>query len=318
MIINEYFLYYRRSIDVDSINCELGPFDVFVSAYNSSDRVRTVFEDVRASRKIWLMHPEYKYAPIEYPDNGEYVAPEERNEKSQVEELIQALEGTDFNNICIDITGFMRHVLIFLIAKLKFIGVKKLKVVYSEPKFYRSQEDTQFSTVTSGTVGPVMGMAQGSDSEGDDYLLLGVGYDHELIGEVVNNKDSAKVYPIFSFPSLSPDMYQQSALRASKSGDVALEKIWQVNKRFFPANDPFAIASILSDVVKEVTYKDPKANIYISPLSTKVQALGFSFFWLKESKKYSSSLTIILPQCITYSRETSSGINRLWEYQIEF
>ena len=34
-------------------------WDVFVSAYNLSDRVQTVYEQVVAGRKLWIIHPEY-------------------------------------------------------------------------------------------------------------------------------------------------------------------------------------------------------------------------------------------------------------------
>jgi len=158
-------------------------------------------------------------------------------------------------------------------------------------------------------------MAGSNSSLGTDYLIIGAGYDHKLISEVTNQKDIT-VYPLFAFPSLSPDFYQQSALRASESGAVALEPAWIVNRRFAPANDPFSTASILHDIVYEIDRKNVHANIYLSPLSTKVQALGFALYWQLEGKAR-GAVTMLLPECLTYSRETSSGLKRLWTYTIE-
>ena len=58
-------------------------FDVFVSAFNSSDRIAGVFNDVRAHRKLWLIHPEYQYTPIDLPDSQETVTP------AGVDEVVQ-------------------------------------------------------------------------------------------------------------------------------------------------------------------------------------------------------------------------------------
>ena len=44
----DYSMYYRRPIRVDRISAELEKFDVFVSAFNSSDRIGRVFTDTFA------------------------------------------------------------------------------------------------------------------------------------------------------------------------------------------------------------------------------------------------------------------------------
>jgi hypothetical protein len=210
----------------------------------------------------------------------------------------------------------MRHVLVFLVAKLAHLGVREFTALYSEPMYYLNQESTTFSTTTTGVVRPVRGMAGSNSSAGRDALIVAVGYDHRLISEVANHKDSALVYPVLAFPSLSPDMYQQSALRSSESGDVALTGDWVSNRRFAPANDPFSTAGILQEVVGEIDRREPGANIYLSPLSTKPQALGFALYWQLEGKAR-GAVTLLLPECLTYSRETSQGIKRLWTYTVE-
>jgi hypothetical protein len=312
----DYAIFYRRPIQVDRISKELPRFDVFISAFNSSDRVNGVFDGVSAARKIWLVHPEYQYLPVDLPIGYELVQPDSTDEVIQVNALLGQLGDLKGKSICIDITGFMRHVLVFLAAKLEHLGVEEFTAVYSEPQAYLKQEHTRFSTTTSGVVRPVRGLGPSTTGSAKEFLILGVGYDDKLISEVSNNKDGSIVFPLFSFPSLSPDMYQQSAIRAAASGEVALRSDWVGNRRFAPANDPFSTAGAISTIVAEIDRKSKANNIYLSPLSTKVQALGFAIYWLLEGKAR-SAVSIIFPECLTYSRETSVGLKRLWTYTVE-
>lgn len=313
----DYALYYRRQISTENIGQELGEFDIFVSAYNPSERVTKVFEHVRAHRKIYLIHPEYGFEHDELPNSCELCSPAERDEIEQVNCLLRSIGPfSGKESICIDITGFMRHVIAFLVVKLANEGIKEFTAIYSEPMSYSKQENTKFSTTTSGVVRPIRGMRGFNRTQMKDYLIIGVGYDHALIGEVLNYKDGATVYPVFSFPSLSPDMYQQSTVRAAQSGDKALEEDWVVNRKFAPANCPFATAAAISEIVSVVDKSAPGSNIYLSPLATKVQALGFAFYWHLEGRAH-PALSLILPECVTYARETSEGIKRLWSYTLE-
>lgn len=313
----DYSIYYRRSISVDRIKQESPDFDVFVSAYNSSDRVLRVFGEIAADRKIWLLHPEYTYSPLDEPVGFPIVRPNSRDEVDQVQALLAEVGDIVGLNICVDITGFMRHVLVFLVAKLAYLGVKSISIVYSEPIAYSKAEGTIFSTTTTGVVRPVRGMGGGNNSQGKDHLIIGAGFDAKLISLVAHCKDDSVVHPVFAFPSLSADMYQQSAVKAAQSGEVALQAEWVDNRIFAPANDPFATAEVIRDLICDIDRRTPAANVYLSPLSTKVQALGFALYWQLEGK-LRGGVSLLLPECVTYSRETSSGLKRLWLYTVEF
>ncbi|MGQ4878510.1 hypothetical protein ACOJCM_08040 [Billgrantia sp. LNSP4103-1] len=317
-MISDYSFFYRRKISTAALVQGVLNYDVFVSSYNGSDRISEVYNNVRAKRKIWFIQPEYRLTPLEMPQDCVCVSPESFNEMEQVNDLVLALGDIRDKDLCLDVTGFMRHTLIFLMAKISMAGVREIKVLYSEPQYYSAQEDTVFSTVTSGVVRPVMGMGGSYNASGKEYLILGVGYDHRLISEVVNNKDSSKIYPLFSFPSLSPDMYQQSAVRSSESGDAVFDRLWDVNRYFSPANDPFSTASVINEMVSSIEQHSPEANLYLSPLATKVQALAFAIFWIRDRNKYSSSVSVILPECEEYAKETGVGLKKLWEYVVEF
>lgn len=311
-----YSIFYRRSIDVGRIEQEVAEFDIFVSAFNSSDRISNVFGRVPAKRKLWLVHPEYQYTQIDTVNVQPSVRPTTLDEVGQVSELLAELGDITGRQVCIDITGFMRHVIAFLFAKLAVSGVSKVFVLYSEPVSYNKQEDTIFSTTTSGRVRPVRGMGGANSARAKDHLVIGVGYDHKLISEVSNFKDDATIHPLFALPSLSADMYQQSAVKAAESGDVALRTEWITNRRFAPANDPFSTAAVVSELVASIDRIGEPANIYLSPLSTKAQTLGFSLYWIFEGRQR-SGVSLLLPECETYSRETSSGLRRLWLYEVE-
>ena len=83
-----------------------------------------------------------------------------------------------------------------------------------------------------------------------------------------------------------------------------------------PANDPFSTAQVISDKVREIDGRAPDQNIYLAPLSTKAQTLGMSLYWQLEGRAR-GRCTLLLPECITYSRETSTGLKRLWKYEVE-
>lgn len=312
----DYSIYYRRAINVERIKKETPVFDIFVSAFNSSDRVGRVFSEIQAAKKIWLIHPEYGYTPLEQPQGHVLVIPPVLDEISQVNTLLAAIGDLDNVNLCIDITGFMRHVLVFLFAKLAYMGVNSVSVVYSEPVSYSKAEGTTFSTTTTGIVRPVRGMGATNISQGKDHLIIGVGFDAKLISLVAHQKDDSIVHPVFAFPSLSADMYQQSALKSAESGEVALQGEWIDNRSFAPANDPFSTAEVVRDLVDAIDKRSQAANIYLAPLSTKVQALGFALYWQLEGK-YRGGVSVLLPECLTYSRETTSGLKRLWLYTVE-
>lgn len=318
----DYSLFYRRDIDVSRIEVELPHFDVLISAYNTSDRVREVFAAVPATRKLWLMHPEYCFEPESLDLHEEMIWPPSRNEIVQVDSLLAAIGPLEGLSICVDVTGFMRHVLIFLVAKLEYLAVREFTALYSEPLAYKKREDTPFSTTTSEKVGPIAGLrGRNRSSSADqvtDHLIISVGYDHKLIAQVADFKNYTRVYPVFGFPSLAADMYQQSAVSSYGSGAVSKGPDWYANRRFAPANDPFATADLVGRLVQEIDRVNGAGNIYLAPLATKVQALGFAIYWLYEGRhRLGGGVSVILPECLTYSRETSEGVKRLWAYKVE-
>ena len=147
MSVSPYSIQFRKQLPVDS-NWAFHPWDIYVSAYNSSDRVKETYEKVPAKRKIWIIHGEYDYSTGELPSGYCFIS-RASSEADFIKELVADLEtnsGRDLADlsICIDITGFMRPHLLFLALYLKHRGVKKYDVLYSEPKYYRRGNRQRF------------------------------------------------------------------------------------------------------------------------------------------------------------------------------
>ncbi|MEQ1527341.1 MAG: hypothetical protein ABL911_11435 [Gallionella sp.] len=278
--------------------------------------MKHVFECAAAQKKYWVMLPEYGYAVVEYPQHPDIFSFDRGNEADVIQELIDKINGANQlhgKKLCIDITGFMRPHILFLVQYLQTINIMSFDMIYTEPAQYGRKEDTKFSHDVY-QVRQVAGF-EGIhiDETANDILVVGVGYDDELISRVVNEKDGAKLYQLRSLPSLSADMYQESILRLDKT-PLADQPDMADRVFFASANDPFVVATELSDKLQELRARKSVDNIYLSPLATKPQALGFALFYIMELRNHPAS--IIFPFSTSYSRETSAGVGRTWCYEI--
>jgi hypothetical protein len=315
----DYNIFYKAELPLDKPWDSSG-WDVFVSAFNSSERVRLVFDRVNAKRKYWLIHNEYEYKKEEIP-SGVIFHSDERNEAPFVRGLVARIEA-DFGkrvrdlSICVDITGFMRPHLLFLALYLNAQNARQYDVLYSEPVQYRKKELTTFSE-GSISVRQVAGFeGLNSSDQSSDFLIIGAGYDHRLIKAVAEKKDKADKVQIFGLPSLRADMYQENVLRAFKAADaIGTNKTFDMDRFFAPANDPFITAATLSEIVKLRGRSGDISNLYLSPLATKPQALGFALFYLAECVGRNAS--ILFPISTRYERETSTGLSRVWQYTVQ-
>src|SRR5690606_23352273 len=142
-------LYKTKFPTLDKLASER-TYDVFISAYNDSERVQQVFDRLNATEKYWLILPQYGYTPIELASvNGSKI---EFNSKNSESELIRSffkdIGVTNFENksICIDMTGFIRPHLLFLVRYLAIKFPKStVDFIYTDPIKYADKENTKFS-----------------------------------------------------------------------------------------------------------------------------------------------------------------------------
>ena len=312
----DYEVFYKKKYAVGHLPTDRS-WDLFVSAYNADDRVNQVFQNVVASEKHWLIFPEYRYSEDEYPDGKTFSLSDEGEIAVLQSYLNQITVDLTKIRICVDITGFMRPHLLFLLWCFMQKGVKQFDVLYAEPSYYTDREKTDFS------VGAVNEPRQVSGFEGihntdttNDFLIIGSGYDDRLIARAAESKNNARKVQVFGLPSLRPDMYQENVLRANQAVEaVGVGAGDEPNNFFAPAYDPFVTASVLREIVNRNHARKPITNLYLCPLATKAQTLGFALYFLTERQNTATS--VIYPFTDTYSRETSKGVARVWQYTVE-
>lgn len=292
-------------------------WDLFISAYNNSKRVQTVFPMVPATRRSWWVIPEYGYGSTDLANLEDPVV---LGRGSEAQVVKAGLAGSRFDpsadqRLCIDITGLMRPHILFLMAHLQDIGVKQFDLLYTEPAQYSRRAETRFSIGEDVRVVSVEGFVGAHDPDtSGDLLVIGIGYDHHLISHAIQAKENARVVELHSFPSLSADMYHESILRLDRVSSERSRVGDEV--QYCSANDPFVVAASLASAVRIAETHRRITNVYFSPLATKPQAVGFGLHYLKRMRGTATS--IIYPLRPSYDKETSTGVGRSWVYPIHF
>jgi hypothetical protein len=310
--MKDYSWYYKDEIRAEN----LSGCDVFLSAYTASERVQHVFDKAVARRKQWIVFPEYGYTQSESPAGAVIL-----NTSDEAEDglgyLDTYLASGVGENVCIDITGFPRAHLVFLLRWLVLKQIQKIRLIYSEPDLYADREKTAFAKGNVTEVRQIRGCegVHSSDTR-HDVLVIASGYDHELISYAAESKNNAVKIQFLGMPALRPEMYQENVLRANRAANAIGGAIGVHPHNYFaPANDPFVMASELSRIVSSFHARKPITNLYLCPLSTKPQVVGMTLFFLWE--RMNSATSIIFPFSSGYSRETSKGYSRSWQYTVE-
>lgn len=311
----DYTVFYKRKYIKDDLSGLA--WDVFISAFNDSQRVTDVYEIVVAKEKHWLIMPDYNYAESECPENSFRCQPDLTEDEYIINFFNKNPKLLNSKKICIDITGFMRPHLIFMFRYFVSKGIEFVDVIYSDPVSYKKKERTSFTKDKVYNVRQIRG-CEGyhvPDTK-NDILIIGAGYDHKLIASAADNKAKARKLQLYGFPSLHADMYQENIINAYVAEDALGGGFLDENRSYYaPANDPFVTASVLSQIVKEHEKNEIITNLYLSPLSTKAQTLGFIIYYLWECMD--KSVSIIFPFCQEYNRETSVGLSKIWHYKVE-
>ena len=265
-----YSYYFIEEIqDVASLQ-----YDIFISGYDGCDRTKETFKKVSAGKKYWLVIPQYNQSVEERPDL--YLFSSLLDESDYILEVIEKIEIEGGKKICIDSTGFIIPHLLYLIQYLKRKGITEFDVLYSEPRQYEKGEATEF-TKRVGHTRPIVGYsAVAKDVEGEDTLIIFVGFNDEMVSNVAREKSKSKHKYLFTgFPSLQADMYQQNLIQLNKSIETIGER--HVHYCKAPAYDPFVTAKKLQDIIDMRLRKpEPVSYIHIAPLSTKPMAIAAS------------------------------------------
>ena len=289
-------------------------WDVLVSAFSKSERVRVPFFQFKACEKHWLIHGEYAYSTGDLP-KGSVLTSASSNESEFIEQALGTLLSVLPRDakLAVDITGFMRPHLLFLLVYLRSKGFSSFDAIYTEPGHYERKAETIFSSSVY-EVRQVAGYEGTHVSDmSDDVVVIGVGYDHDLVGQVIANKSRARLVQLLSLPSLSADMYQESLLRLDYVPD-APSHVPDEHLCFASANDPYVTSAVLDEAVGRLEAQSRISNLYLSPLATKPQVLGFGMYYMRKTTAIPTS--IVFPFARKYSQETATGIGRTWMYRV--
>lgn len=313
----DFTIFYKEKREPVEGWCSGREWDLFVSAFNTTQRVKQVFDQVAAAEKHWLVHSEYGFAVGDLP-SGQVYAPEATLREDEYIQTFLAgcCQGVAAKSLCIDISGFMRPHLIFLVRALSAVGVRQFDAIYSEPNQYLRREQTEFSGKQVNDVRPIAGYEGLHDPDlksDSDLMIIGAGYEDHLMSSAAYAKTNARKLELFGFPPLQPDFYQENRLNASRAAE-AVSPINEGRPLFAPSNDPFVTASVLQRTVQDQRSRGAK-NIYLCPLSSRPQALGFALYYLYEA--VDSPVSIIYPFSHRYAQDSAEGVARIWVYTIE-
>lgn len=305
----DFSLFYIDEVE----NISSLKYDLFISVYDGCERTKNTFNKIDAQDKLWLLVPQYHNITDKL--DGECLFSAKIDEAEYIGDIFSQIHNLDETmSICIDSTGFPIPHLMFLVQYLNRKGILAFDMLYSEPKSYLNEENTQF-TRSSLPTRPVDGYeATVLDVNNEDALIVFSGYNDNLVTTVARDKSKAKVKYFFTgFPSLQADMYQQNLVQLNKSRETIGEKNVFIEKA--PAYDPFVAAEkvqlLLDYILKEY---NPISCIHISPLSTKPMAIASALIYLY-NRQY--PIDVIYPPSEEYVSGHAIGVKRTWKYTIE-
>lgn len=295
---------------------EFRRFDVLLSALNDSTRVRVTHAKLSARRKVWLVHEEYGYTSAELPAGETFVF---QSGISEIEQWVDAVAtlGIDFTqqSVAIDITGMMRPSVLVLPTVLKLLGAVTVTVIYSDPDLYAQGSGTTFAKGDIREIGVVPGLGGASSVEADlrEALIIGAGYDHQLIRALAESRRAADHVIMVGLPGLQPHMYQEALYRISLVGE-SIRGFGRSSILYAPASDPFVTAQVLSGEVERRSQRGP-VSMQLASVGTKAQVLGFGWFYLVEGRARGAN--VLFPYSEQYARETSTGLGTIHLYELE-
>jgi len=296
-------------------NLEDGSFeeyDLFISGFDLCERTKKIYDEIKSKEKVWLIFPQYKdIKDTDYNSYSNYYFDSSYEEDTYFEKFLGKYNVSSEIKLCIDITGFIRPHLIFLIKMLYMTGVKKIDFLYSEPNHYERGENTSFTGITGAVESVKWCSSENNNPDSDnDLLIVATGYDDKLVQKILQDKLRVKTkYHLIGFPSLQLDMYQENILKLNQTKELVENNSYT---EFAPAMDPFITAQTIHDIIeRDKSY----TNIYLCPISTKPHTLGVALYYLNNFR--TKPVSIIFPYSKRYNIKTAIGMKRIWKYTFE-
>jgi hypothetical protein len=283
-------------------------YDRFISAFTLAERVNTLAREIKAKDKHLLAFDEYRFLSSELTPNCIKMPP--GREAFVIEYYLKMYPLESGTRIAVDITGFLRPHLLFLLMRLHEFGLANVDLFYAEPIVYNAGSRTVFSFGRIDEVRQVDGYAGSHSSTLEaEMLIVGCGYDTRLIRAVAHDKQRARKVRMYPFPALQPHMYQESRIQVHSCKEDFVPFEHQV---FAPAYDPFATAMALERFING--FSGGISDLFFCPLATKAQVIGFGLYYLDHRAEFPAS-SVLFPVASEYSKDTGKGLAEVWRYR---
>lgn len=133
----DYSVFFKTSYEKGNISDE--SYDYFFSGYDNCDRTKFVFNKIIANEKLWFLFPQYNLNASDVTGGGKTYTNIHLKEDDYFVDFFSSKIIDCKSKICIDITGFLRPHLIFLIKFLYINGAKVIDFLYTEQNTIRRQ-----------------------------------------------------------------------------------------------------------------------------------------------------------------------------------
>jgi hypothetical protein len=191
------------------------------------------------------------------------------------------------NKILFDITGFFRHQIIMLSRSLDH---KKPLFLYTSGELQRHEQlENDYLTMISQRIEILSGFRGYTKVELADLVVLVLGYEGNRSLSFLEKYPGESIIGVVCTPRTDDKMdkfYRDSVIKSNRLLlDSPRVNLYPEN---LPGYDPIAFSEELENALIKfglnLDVNGDKYNICISPLSTKLSALGLYFFWKKHNQ----------------------------------
>ena len=220
------------------------------------------------------------------------------------EKCSQAKLSLSGKYITLDITTFTKQYTLVLLKLLNDLEREnRIRVLYTEPKEYGPRLGGRLTRGLKKIVSvPFFGGRYRLDSK--NLLILFLGYEGERAMAVWEEYGPEKTIAFIGKPG-----YREGWECISEDLNERLLSMPTIERRTIPTLDPLSVANELEKIQKE--YKG--YNMYVSPLGSKIQALGLYLFAMTRPE-----VQIVYAMPLVYlESEYSKGIGPTWQFYFE-
>ena len=220
----------------------------------------------------------YFFLDYDYEEDSFICNNEKYDLKSQTFSFLQNLDRNV--SILLNITSMNLRLMGTLLFNIKKIGFKEVYCLYTEPLRYckninmgnKEEFIDRFDLYKKFRgIEPIPGFLRANDNKLDEKWIVFLGFDGKRVEQINDRYDFADIVPVITLPSYKPG-WQNYALQEN----IDIIKSVERKPEYIIANSFFSDYDYLEKMKK--TY--PETYLRVTPLGTKVNALGVIVFCL--------------------------------------